>query len=164
MKILIPILIILTFASCVSQKRCNSKFPPQTVTIIKDSIRFETIYKDTTIFVTLPVQKVTVFDTVYIKNGIVQFREVKASSNYADARAWIGQNRLNLTVEDKDTTLQFRLDNALKMARYYEMKFNTEQKTLPPEKFVPKWVKVLAWIGVFFLIGLVLWLIKKFLV
>jgi len=163
MKTLIPILLILTFASCVTQRRCNTKYPPQTVTIIKDSIRTEIQYKDTTIFIKLPVEKVTVFDTVYLKNGVIQFKQINAQTNYATARAWIGSNRLNLELLDKDTTLKFRLENALKTAKYWELKATTETKIVE-KLFIPKWAKALSWFGAAFIILTILFLVKKFLV
>ena len=64
-------------------------------------------------------------------------------------------------MEDKDTLLMVKLENALKTARYFELKYNTEQKTVI-EKYTPKWIKVLAWFGAAFIIITILFLVRKF--
>jgi hypothetical protein len=161
-KLIIFVAFVLLASGCVTQKRCNTKFPPQIITVTKDSIRTEIQYRDTTIFIKLPVEKVTVFDTIFIKNGVIQYKEIKAQTNYATARSWIGQNRINLELTDKDTTLIIRLNNALKIAKYWEVKATTETKILPPEKFIPKWIKILAWFGAAFIILTILFLVRKF--
>lgn len=148
-------------SNCATQKKCARKFPPQTVTIIKDSIREVVTFRDTTIYIKLDPVTVSKTDTVYVKNGVTVFREVNAESNYATAKAWIGQNRLNLTLTDKDTTITVKLNNALKTARYWEMKYSTEQKTIEV-KYIPKIIKILSWLGVAGLILALIWVLKKF--
>jgi len=163
-KILIlTILTGLIFSGCVTQRNCAKKWPPQTVTIIKDSIREKIVWRDTTIFVQLDPITVTKTDTIYIKNGVVQFREIKAESNYATARAWIGQNRLNLFLADKDTTLELRLKNALRDKEYYLSKWNNEKQTVNVP-YTPKFWKLAGWTGIASIILLLLYLgirIKK---
>ncbi len=46
MQRIIIIAILFMLASCVTQKRCNEKFPPQVITIQKDSIHYVQITKD----------------------------------------------------------------------------------------------------------------------
>jgi len=56
------ILSVLLLASCVTQEKCNIKFPPEI--IIKDSVHTETVikYKDTTIYV--PGDTIRITDTI----------------------------------------------------------------------------------------------------
>lgn len=161
MKNLLIIFLLIFVSSCATQKRCYQKFPPQTVTVTKDSIRTEIVYRDTTIYVTLPVETITKTDTIYVKNGSVIFNPVEVETNYAYAKAWTGQNRINLTLTDKDTTLIFRLNKAIKEAKYYEMKYSTEKKTVI-EYRTKKFVKVMAWIGGVSILLLVLLILRKF--
>jgi ABC-type enterochelin transport system substrate-binding protein len=101
--------VLIILSSCATAKKCTKRFPPQTITIVKDSIHTEIQYRDTTVYIKLPVEKVVIFDTVFLKNGVIQFKEIKAQTNYATARAWIGQNRINLELTDKDTLLSIKL-------------------------------------------------------
>jgi len=155
MKYLLIALLVLT--SCVTQKKCNLRYPPQTITIVKDSIREKITYRDTTIFVTLPAKIVTVKDTVYVKNGLVSFRPVTAESNLATARAWISNNNISLTLADKDTTLIITLSNALKNAEFWQSKYNNEKHTVNVP-YTPKFWKVTGWIGIITILLLLLFI------
>lgn len=159
MKFKILILLIL-ISGCATEKRCKLKFPPQTETIIKDSIREVIKYRDTTIYVKLPADTVTTSDTIYIKNGVTVYKEVKAETKLATARAWIGQNRLNLTLADKDTTIEIKLKDALVSKEFWQNKYMTEKQVVTI-KYTPKWINILAWIGGAGIILLILWILRK---
>jgi hypothetical protein len=155
MKYLLIALLLLT--SCTTAKRCTAKFPPQTITIVKDSIREKITYRDTTIFVTLPAKIVTVKDTVYVKNGVVSFRPVTAESNLATASAWISNNNISLTLADKDTTLIITLSNALRNAEFWQSKYEKDQKTVNVP-YTPKFWKITGWVGIITILLLLLFI------
>ncbi|MFA7361999.1 MAG: hypothetical protein WC139_13285 [Candidatus Kapaibacterium sp.] len=158
---LIIIAIAIFFSSCVTQRKCQIKFPPQVTTIIKDSIREVIKLRDTTIYVKLPADTVTISDTIYVKDGVTVFKEIKAETILATARVWIGQNRLNLTLADKDTTLTIKLKDALKTSEFWQSKYVNEKQVVEV-KYTPKFIKVLAWIGGVCIILLILWLLRRF--
>jgi len=147
MKKLLILILIVTASSCVTQKRCSIKYPVKPELIIKDSIREIVTYRDTTIFVHIKGETVFKSDTIYIKEGVILNKSISAESKLATARAWIGQNRINLLLTDKDTTLTVQLSNAIKEAKYYRERFEQQTIIPEPEKYIPKFVNFLAWVG-----------------
>ena len=150
MKTIIYTVIILTiFSGCVTQKRCNRKFSPQIETIIKDSIVYKEriTYKDTTIYVKLPADTVYKKDTITIVNGNFYIAPIYAETKLASAKAWIRQNKLNLMLADKDTTLEIKLTDALKTAEFWEYKYKYEKQTVKV-KHTPKFWKFTGWVGI----------------
>jgi hypothetical protein len=145
MKILLITLVLISFG-CTSQKRCIRKFPPETFTIVKDSIREIVTFRDTTIYIKLDPITITKTDTIYIKNGVTLFKQVNAETNLATAKAWIGQNRINLTLADKDTTIIITLKNALKSRDFWLQKWSSEKQVINVP-YTPKFWKVTGWIG-----------------
>lgn len=146
MKHILILILIVTASSCVTAKKCSIKHPVKPELIIKDSIREVVTYRDTTIYIHLQGEKVTVHDTIFIKDGVIVFKPVNAESKFATARAWMFNNNIFLTITDKDTTLEIKLLNALKNASYWESKYKSE-KIIEQVKYIPKFIKFLAWVG-----------------
>ena len=161
MKTIILFLICFFLASCVTQKKCTRKFPPVTEIIIKDSIREVTIYRDTTIYINLPADTVYKKDTIIIKNGYFYIAPMYAETNLATAKAWISHNKLSLMLADKDTTLEVRLENALKTSQIWEFKYKNEKQTVQV-KYVPKFWKVTGWIGIISVILIIMYIVTRF--
>jgi len=165
MKTLFWTIIVLTLtASCVTQKRCNRRFPVSPETIIKDSIVYKEriAYKDTTIFVKLPSDTVYKKDTITIVNGYVYVAPIYAESKMASAKAWIRQNKLNLMLADKDTTIEIKLKDALKTAEFWEFKYKTEKQTIVvKEKYTPRFWKFTGWLGIILTLVLIAYIYLK---
>lgn len=158
MKTLICLILSsLILSSCVTEKKCTRKFPPQIETIIKDSIREVTIYRDTTIYIHFPADTIIKTDTIIVKEGYLYIAPMYAETNLATASAWISYNKLSLMLADKDTTIQVRLLNALKTSQYWEYKYKHEKEVVQV-KYIPKFWKVTGLIG----IGLIILLIGYF--
>lgn len=160
-KLTILLLTILLLSGCVTAKKCSQKFPPETVTIIKDSIREKTTYRDTTIFIRLEGETRMIYDTLYVNNSIVHYKSLIAETKYATARAWVALNRINLTLSDKDTTLEIRLKNALESKEFWQSKYMSEKQVIHVKQ-TPRFYKYLLWIDIFLLLGLALYLYRKF--
>jgi hypothetical protein len=164
--ILLAILVIMS-TSCVTQKACLKRFPPtvDTVTIVekRDSI----VYKDTTIFVKLPVEvrvDSVVIPCPEVPNYIPD--TVKAETSLATAKAWWSFPSIKLKLENKDDSLKIRLDNAIK--EKYEWKSKYEKITVTPQpiKYIPTFYKICFWIllGELIALGIFIFLkIKKWL-
>jgi len=135
--------LLLSLASCVTQKRCLQKFPPQIVT--KDSI----IVKDTVISIRLvkipiPGDSVVLHDSIPCPD--VQFhKEVKSPSGRTTAKVDI--NKGKLTVDCKVDSLNRVIDSLqikLKTTESYHSQVKTVE--VPVVKYkAPGW----AW----FLLG-----------
>jgi len=97
----IALLCLLVLSSCVTQRRCMEKFPP-------DTVRVETVtYRDTIIPVFVPGYK-PVFN--WSVGG-----SVITSSGTAHGQAWVIHDTLFQKVWQTDTTLQVKLDSAIKV-------------------------------------------------
>lgn len=87
--------------SCITQRRCLDKFPPDTVLVTN------TVYRDTVIVVPiLGTDTVTVYGTIR--------DTVYASSGTAHAQTYIIRDTLRLNVWQTDTTLQVKVDSCIR--------------------------------------------------
>lgn len=163
-KTIIFLSFISIFASCVTQQRCNRKFPPETMIIRKDSIitKTQTIYRDTTILVYIPGEKKIYTDTIYIKDGKVYFKPSHLRTSFAESRAWLENGRFMHTLVQNDTTLSIHIKNAIRLTWKRAEKFYKEEITkVVKVKFVPLYYKVLSAIGLAALIYLSFQIRKK---
>ena len=164
-KLLILLLIVL--AGCSPQRkfqRLTDRYPsllPKPETTIVTTIKTEIEYRDTTINYTLPTK--TVYDTTYIevtKEGKMWSDSAYVESNYAQSWAWVKSRQLFLTIADKDTTLALKLENAVKESNHWKNMYE-KQIQIIPERYIPKWIKILAWIGgIVVLSGMVIGVLK----
>ncbi len=161
--ILITIAFLSVLTGCITQRRCYNRFPPKSDTIKINTIRDSIIYRDTTVYIEIPGEFHV--DSIMIPcppppPSYVP-RRVYAETSLAHASAWWSYPVIKLELIQKDTTILHRLDNALKEAYHWENEFNKITTVLPPVKFVPKWIKVLASIGGLFILALIGWVVLK---
>ena len=148
--ILYILAIIFVASSCVTQRACLERFPPDTVSVQT------VVYRDT--IITVPVFSVddttvvwgTVFDTVY------------ASSGTAHAITYVVRDTIRMIVWQSDTTLSLKLDSAIKVIESKDAEIYTIQASCEKgkgERFLDKLIMLVAVI----LIGaVVIYLIKLF--
>ena len=139
--ILVFLVVLVSFASCVTQKRCLSKFPPQVVTVRHDSIiiKDSIVYKDRLVPYKIPG------DTVWAEKPIpvpvtLNVPPIKLENTYARAEAWIENSKLKMKLEQKDQVIKFKLDSADRERYHWQSKWENEKQiiTLPPIKVTPK--------------------------
>jgi len=166
----LALLLLIVLVSCSPQKRLsrifedNPELKPQTSTEVIETIKEVEVYRDTTVVVEVLkyLPKIdTVYRTIKLKGKPLNSYTLHISSNLANAWGWIYRNRLNMSIADKDTTLQIRLDNALKESSYYKHRLE-EKNTVITEKYVPNWMKKVIWVNVIALIILVLYIVYRF--
>ena len=118
------------------------------------------IVRDTTIYVELPA------DTTYVvsvpadvsidsSTWTITIDTLFASTNRAEAYSWVEANQLNLTLMDKDTTLEIRLENAIKESLYWYNMY-VETTTVVPKAMVPPLTAFMARVGWFTMILLLI--------
>ncbi len=154
-KLIILLLIAATFTGCITEKRCNSKFPPEIMVIRKDSIIRETktIYNDTTVYVQLPAESVINTEYVYIKGDQIYFKPSYLKTSFAESRAYIENNRLQHTLTQNDTLLPVTIKNAVRLTwERAERYFNQTETKVVEKKFVPLIYKIFAGFGLLSLI------------
>jgi hypothetical protein len=111
MKYLIILLVL--FSSCVTQKRCDSRFPP----IIKDSIIRETvtIYRDTTVYVQIKADTVHDTTTVYLdKGGLIQSDISFMNTRFATSKAYVLNSKLYHSLFQLEDSIAKTIANAIK--------------------------------------------------
>ena len=156
MKYLIIILLLIVTS-------CSPKIIKEVVT--KDSIVYrESIsYRDTTIFRYLPGDTVFKKTIVYVDKttGLVNSKKLFAFTSLAEASAWVYNSKLFLNLIQKDTTIEIRLDSAIKEANYWKEKYHNSSTVVTKEVTKSPWyMKVLAWIGSLSLVVIGLWIYK----
>ncbi len=149
-NILIILIGLITFTGCVTEKRCNSKFPPETMIIRKDSIirEKETIYRDTTIYIHIPGEVQNYNDTIYIKAGQIYFKPSHLRTSFAESRAWVENGRFKHTLTQNDTTLSLRLKNAIRLTwERAEAYYKEKEVKVVEKRFIPLVWKIFAIFG-----------------
>lgn len=157
MKYLITILLGLLITSC------SPKIIKEVVT--KDSIIYKEkiSYRDTTIFRYLPGDTVYKETIVYVDKatGLINSKKLFAFTSLAEASAWVYNSKLFLNLIQKDTTIEIRLDSAIKEASYWKEKYQNSNTVVTKEVTKSPWyMKVLAWIGSLSLVVIGLWIYK----
>ena len=171
-KYLVFIIVLIVLAGCSPATRLNriyTKYPewaPKDDTIVTIEYRDSLVYKDTAIYVTLPAD--TVYEQgeiIYIPGDPIPFRikpnPLIAETDYAKAVARIDYMTLKLQLTDKDTTLLLRLNNAVRESYFWKNKYEQVTKTVPTAK-IPKFYRIMTWVGVGLILMLLVWgFIKK---
>lgn len=142
--ILFLILFSIIISSCVTQKRCYSKFPPTTSTTTNTTVRDSIVYRDKLVEVKIPGK--TVRDSVPIPCPPPPPSYVpdtaRAETDYASAKAWFDYPNIKIELEQKTSVLQVRLDSAIKESYHWESEYKKERVVLPPVRYIPaicKW-------------------------
>jgi hypothetical protein len=154
-KLILLLLIAATFTGCITEKRCNSKFPPEVMIIRRDSIFRETktIYNDTTVYIQVPGESVVNTEYVYIKGDQIYFKPSYLKTSFAESRAYIQNNRLQHTLTQNDTLLPVTIKNAIRLTwDRAERYFNQSETKVEKVKFVPLIYKIFAGFGLLSLI------------
>jgi len=162
-KYILILIVAALFTSCVTQKKCISKYPPEIIRERYDSI----IIKDTIIYKDRIVPLIIKGDTITVEKqvpGYIDISAIRVDNSYAYASAWVQNSKLKLSLIQKEQVINFRLDSADKISRHWQFQYIKEKESksqIIREKYVPKITKVLSWIGTGGLIFLFTWLYFK---
>lgn len=146
MKKLIMFLIPLFFLfnSCITQKRCNEKFPPiSKVEYIHDSIHdsiYVTEIKRDTIVEIKVGRDTTIYDTdtVIINKGVVNSNSVTVNGEYAKATAWVKNSKIVLKLEEFSKVLKLQLKDVITERNTYESLYKHYYKESKGTKVITK--------------------------
>lgn len=157
------ILVVFAVTSCATQKRCSRKFParPDTIKIIQ--VRDSIVLRDTTFYIMLPGETVT--DSVMIPcpeviNYIAD--TARAETFLAKAWAWWQYPRIRLMLEQKDTTIERRLEDVLKEVYHWKSEYEKITKVPEPVKYIPKIYKYSMMFSVVLILTAILRIVSKF--
>lgn len=164
MRTIIFLLVLILINGCCTQKRCLTKYPPQTIIERSDS----TIYRDTIIYHDRIVYDTIRADTVFIEKRIKVPSEFKtdpieAENTYAIARAWIENQKLKLELTQKDQVIQRIIKNAEVQEKYWREQFYKEVTKETTTEYKTKRIhKIAMWLSGIVVLVLVLYIIRKF--
>lgn len=153
-KWLLILVAILGFSSCVTQKRCLQKYPPQIVT--KDSIIYKDVIEYVSVRDTIPGDSVILRDTIPCAEAEIH-KEVKSSSGRTKVKVDISKGKVSI---DCKTDSLIRVNDSLAVKIRTLEKYRTETKTIqvPVIKYrTPTWCWVL-------LIGIIGYFVVRYLV
>ena len=155
------VLLMIPLFSCVTQRRCLSKFPPVSDTITVVTTKDSVIYRDTTIYIKIPgaVQVDSILiPCPSVQPGVFIPDTAFLENQFSIARAWYRPPNIQLRLIQKDTTIAFRLDSAIREAHYWKEQYTQVTQTVT-KKHIPVLYKIAlwAWIGaIIFVLALIL--------
>lgn len=139
-KILKPIIIILLFIWIgVALIGCKSpKIIEKEKVITKDSISYVQSYRDTTIYYSIPGDTIHDSVNIYISKGLINSKPITLQNDFAISTAYVKDSKLKLSLIAKDTTLQIKLDSAVRIINYYRKLYESHNYDLTKEVEVSK--------------------------
>lgn len=160
MKKLLFLLLIQALSACVTQSKCDRKYPAQSTVTIKDSIirTTHTEYRDTTVYVYIKGETKYSTDTVWIKNGLAYSKKDHLCTSFAESWAWVENGRLYHNLIQKDTLIGKEVEDAVRMTwERAERFYSNSDKQVKQVRYIPKW----AWVALAIAVGLALWTVRK---
>ena len=126
---------------------------------VRDSIIVKevTIYRDTIITVRIPG------DTIELAQDIDSILEpLIAENKYAKAIAEVYKNKLRVTLIQKETEINFKLDSAFKQTEYWKERWLTNKQVVIKEvKYTSFLNKVFTPVGIMLVIFILVYIILK---
>lgn len=145
-------IILICLNSCISQRRCNDKYPPVSSTNIKDStvITHITRYKDTIINKVVEIPSLIKRDSViftYQNGKVYPVKPLILKGRYSSSETWFANNKLyGQLTESGWINIQFELKTKNDSITILK-KIVSEKQSVKVVKETPKLVKISAWFG-----------------
>ena len=150
MKTLILIAALaLLLTGCVTQDRCLRKFPPEIKEVTKIVTETVTITRDTTIYVRLPAEVVVQTDTVLVdtETGLITSKLSRLETSLAWSTAQIRNSRLHHELQQVDTTIEHRLQDAIREVDRLEKELTEKVTTIEVPRRLNWWQRLRMTIG-----------------
>lgn len=163
MKIAGIILTLILISSCITQKRCLTKYPPIADTVKITQARDSIILRDTTIYIKIPGESLT--DSIMIPcPEIINYiaETAFAETPLAKAWAWWQYPEVRLKLIQKDTTIETRLEEAIREAYHWKSEYNKITKVPDPVRYIPKLYQYSMMFSAVIILSVILWIASKF--
>ena len=137
------------------------KYPPVADTVVTVITRDSIVFKDTTVYITLPGE--TVIDSVIIPCPPVDNYipdTARAETEYALAKAWYDPPSLMLRLDQKTSIIEIRLDSALREAYYWKEEYE-KIRIVEPVKYIPIIYKISLWMVIGMILLIVVFIVRK---
>jgi hypothetical protein len=160
MKIAAFLLSAIALTTCVTQRRCFEKFPPQVGTIVE----YDTIVEYRVDTIELKIQGDTVYaiDTLYVdvQGKPYSHGVIRADAEYAYSTAWAIGGKMYLQLIQKDTLIRQERDSMIASVNYYKTLYETSVITNNVKK-IPLIYRVLPFIVIILCLLLILMLLFR---
>jgi hypothetical protein len=140
------VFVALLLSGCVTQKRCEQKFPPEISTVTETITKTVTVYRDTTIFVHMPGDTVRDTIEVVVDRGIANSKPSIHETKFAWSKAQVINGLLLHQLIQKDSVLKFMLDNAIRESTT-AIENKTTQTRILEKNYVTGWQWFQIWLG-----------------
>lgn len=160
-KILKPITIILLFIWIgIALIGCKTpKVIEKEKITYKDSIRYVQSYRDTNIYYFILGDTIHDTTNIYISKGLVNSKPITLENKFSISNAYVKNSKLYLSLIAKDTTLQIRLDSAIRESKYYRFMYEkniNSKDTIVEVNKTPWYIKSLIVILILLLVYFIL--------
>lgn len=165
--LLVVLLSAVIMSGCITQKKCNEKYPPvitEKEVYIHDTVSIKETVRDTTFIIKAGKDSIIYkSDTVKIKDGMVNSKPVVTEGKYATATGQVINSKLTVKLEERSYDLEIKLKGALRdkeiYKTYYEI--SKERQAITKEVKVGKFYIYFFWIIIAMLIGAFVWSKRK---
>lgn len=166
MKNLVLLLMLLvSFTSCITQKKCQRLYPPEVITETKVVEKEKIEYRDTVIYREIPGKEVRVEVPVEVKTpyGVpiktpVFIDTLMIQNEFAMAFAWVNNSVMGMRLYTKPQKFQFDLKNQY---LYSYLEKDTSKKEVEIREVVPLFYKICLGILLLEIIFVVLYLLWR---
>ena len=160
-RVVLIFLVLCGVSSCVTEKACFRKFPSSNDTVKIVLKRDSLVFRDTTLFITLPSQ--IIVDSVVIPCPPLPPSYVpdtaRAETDYAKAEAWFSYPYIDLRLTQKRSVLEIQLDSVIQ--EVYHWKNEYEKVVITKVQKIPNIYKVALYAAIGQLILIILLVVLK---
>lgn len=148
MKKLLIIALAISLTSCITEKKCQKKYPPRvdSTIIYKDVIK----WRDTVIYKELP--------PLVIERYIDIKDTLSLEGEYSNATSWVVGDKLHGSLKEGEQPV--KIEYKIKEVEVIKTKVVREIEQV---KFVPKFTQWFAWVGIIALILIIIKVSLRFL-
>jgi len=149
LKAVFAIVMITMLAGCVTQERCLQRYPPEVKEITKLVTETKIVTRDTTIYVTMPAEVVVMTDTVVLDQGtgLINSKLSRLETSLAWSTAQIINSRLRHELYQKDTTIEHRLQNAIREVDRLEKELTERTTAVEVPRRLTWWQRLTIAVG-----------------
>ena len=129
-KLLILLIAIALFTSCVTQQRCERKFPTQNEIIVKDTVIYKEVIviKDSIINVMLPSDTVFLYKYLTSRKGVINLDTLIVERGIVGAMAFVNNNQLGVIAYISDSSIYYKLDSAHVRVNKYKQELHNRSE------------------------------------
>jgi hypothetical protein len=162
------IILLFILPSCITLDKCRRRYPPTESIIVRDSVITNTItvFKDSLVSFRLPADTITIIRREYIRDpldpSLISIDTINAENDFSVALAWVHQSSLGLNLIQKDSTLWFLLDSAIRETAHFRELYHKEiHKQVESVRYIPKFYRFCSYFFFITITALIIFALVK---